>query len=227
MPAKFLSILLLALAFNANAQNIESKIDTSNYYDFYIRYAGSGCFYAGNPTSSLQLTGKQITTAWLSTLEVTPIIIEELELAGYQYPAYNAILKLDSNQVLLLNTYCDREKFGILYLQGHDAEVSPKHRQIKTPLHLRPGIAYVEKVFNTSGNAEFLQLKSLPSNVLRLSENCYWYQFTDSDKDQKKMINKDLAIKLLRSDIRALLATAPKPVVVEEKPFFFKMNKTK
>jgi len=218
----FTVFLFLVSITNAFGQNIASKIDTSNYYDFYVNYSKGRWFYEGtkdNPNSSLNFDQTPVATAWLTNLDVTPIIIEELKLAGYKYPADNVILKNNAGQVLLVNAYCNNEKFGILYLQGHYANVSPKHRLAKTPLHRPPGVAYVERIFDESGKAEFINFEELPSGLLTLSEDCYWYQFSDSNKDNKKLVNKDIAIKILRSDIRSRLATAPKPIIVEEKPF--------
>jgi len=161
----FTVFLFLVSITNVVGQSMESKIDTSNYYDFYVNVARDHYYYTGKKGESnnvLSLKGKRITTAWLTNLDVTPIIIEELKLAGYKYPADNAILKNNDDQVLLVNAYCGNEKFGVLYLTGHDSSVSSKHRLVKTPLHLPQGIAYMERIFNGSGESEFIKFKTMP-----------------------------------------------------------------
>jgi hypothetical protein len=43
------------------------------------------------------------------------------------------------------------------------------------------------------------------------SMNCYWYQYTDNPADNIHLISKEIALAILRQDIKAYLAKAPAP----------------
>lgn len=73
-------------------------------------------------------------------------------------------------------------------------------------------VDYVSCEETPSGNANFIKIKKLPENVFVLTENCYWFQYTDNQRDNEILVTKEIALKILRQDIKAYLAKAPKPV---------------
>ena len=72
-------------------------------------------------------------------------------------------------------------------------------------------VNYIECEETFSGEAEFIKIKEIPSNIYVLKEDCYFFQYTDNVEDNKVLVTKETAIDILRQDIRKYLSTAPKP----------------
>jgi len=168
-----------------------SKVDTSNYYAFY-------------KTNQLNIKGKQLATNWLRLDEVTPIILEEMEKAGYETPFSHTILKLDT-QYIVLTAYYRNSNFGFLFITGHSSSVAKENRKRLTQDH-DWGTAYIETVLLQDGSQNFMRIKTIPDNIFVLNENNYWYQYTEKASDKNKLITKDIAVKILRQDIKAYLS---------------------
>ena len=68
------------------------------------------------------------------------------------------------------------------------------------------GIDYVQCEETISGIPNFIKIEKLPKNIFTLLEDVYWYQYTDSLKDVEFLVSKEKTIKILRQDIKQLLA---------------------
>jgi hypothetical protein len=196
---KFVSILSLLILSNCcfAQQDINSNLDTSNYYNFY---------YQSGP----KLKGTGVTTDWLRLNDIVPIIMEELEKAGHDWLYDRTLFKIDNSHYVVLAAYSRKSNFGFLYIEGHDMFPSVKHRKDMTDKALS-GAEYVVCEETVSGKPNFVRINKLPLNVYPLNENNYWFQYTNAPEDDKQLVTKASASKILRMDIRRYLKLAGKP----------------
>lgn len=172
-----------------------SKIDSSNYYNFL------------NPKN---LKGRGLTTNWLRLDDVVPIMLDELKNVGYDWLYDRTIYKLENGQHLNISAYSRKNNIGFLYIEGHNIFPDKSDRNIlfhKDNSHIN----YVECEETYSGEADFVKIDKIPSNVFVLKEDCYFFQYTDNPEDNNFLVTKEKAIEILRQDLRRYLATAPKP----------------
>ncbi len=199
MRTFFLLAFVVLLSQNVSGQN--SKINNRNYYDFYY-----------GPNSKAKLKGNGIRTNWLRTEEVIPVILDELQKAGYEWLSDNRLYHLDSSNYVILSAFSQKSNIGFIYVDGHAALPLLEHRQ-KRGIDLENGhFDYQQMATNSSGKTEPIRVKRLPDNVLMLSENWYWYQSTDNPSDDKYLLTKEDVMRVLRQDIRDKLGGVPKPI---------------
>ena len=112
-------ILLLPIIFLSQIAigqtDINTKIDTSNYYNYY--------------SDGRNLKDQGVTTAWLTLNEVVPIIMDELEKAGHDWLYDYSLFKVAPGQYIVLAAYSRKSNFGFLYIQGHEMFPSKQHRK--------------------------------------------------------------------------------------------------
>lgn len=194
-------ILAFVALWSQNASGQNSKISNKNYYDFYY-----------GPGSKVKLKGKGILTNWLRNEEVVPVLLDELQKAGYEWLSANRLYHLDSAKYVVLSAFSQKSNLGFIYVGGHTAFPLLEHRQ-KRGIDLKTGhFDYQQTATNLSGKNEYIQIKRLPDNVLMLAENWYWYQSTGNPDDDKYLLTKEDIIRVLRQDVRDRLSEAPKSV---------------
>ena len=160
--------------------------------------------------SPKKIKGNGLTTNWLRLDDAVPIMLEELKKAGFEWLYDRTIYKLKNGQHINISAYSRKSNIGFLYIGGHDMFPSKDHRNIlfqKDNLK----IDFVECEETYSGEAEFVKIKEIPSNIFVLKEDCYFFQYSDNLEDNKILVTKEIAIEILRQDIRRYLSTAPKP----------------
>lgn len=187
--------LALVLVGQISMAQTNAKIDSSNYYNYL---------------SPNNLNGKYLTTDWLRLNDVVPIIIEEFEKAGYDWLYDRTVYKLENGQYINISAYSRKNNIGFLYLEGHKMFPDKSHRNIlfhKDNFH----IEFTECVETFSGKAEFVEIEEIPNNIFVLKEDCYFFQYTEISEDDKFLVTKEIAINILRQDIRRYLSTASKP----------------
>ena len=193
----FLFGLVVGVTFHARGQ--QPTVDNHNYYARFYQ-----------PGASVKLKGKVLTTYWLREHEVVPILLEELQRAGFEWVASSRLYRLDSARYVVLTAYSQKANLGFLYVGGHDAFPSPAHRQ-QRGIDLTFGhFDYQQVVTNTVGENGWMRIKKLPDNILLLAENWYWYQATDNPADNQALLTREDILRVLRQDIREKLKAAPK-----------------
>ncbi|MCQ6958512.1 hypothetical protein [Mucilaginibacter aquariorum] len=228
---KRLLILFISVIFfyaNLYAQKKEIKIDTANYYDYEVSPVKDGFIYAKDPANVFKLQGKIISTNWLRSEEVIIVIAEELKNAGYQTVLTNALYQTNDSKYMVVTALVEKPRFGILYIDGHYGIINVKQRNGKENLHsrkLNDGSTIYWQSGYSANDSFTMEYSKMPPNFLLLFENCYWYQYTDNDEDNKYLVNRNKIVEILRKDIRSLLKTAPKPIKESSKTFFFKHEK--
>jgi hypothetical protein len=176
-------LFILTLNLAASAQNgYKMYIDTSNYYSYYTHEPG-------------------LITNWLRENEVVPVIMEEMERAGMEWLKEYALYKLNTGQYMVLSAYSRKSNVGIAYLTGHFAMVEAKNRNKSTDNFFH------QRIDTEGGQAEFIKINNLPKNIYTLAENSYWYQYGNGqvNTDNMKLVTKDVAIRLLRMDVKRVI----------------------
>jgi hypothetical protein len=185
----FFIILFISKLTIAQTKIDSSKVDSSNYYNYYHSY-----------NSLKDLNSDSLITAWLTADEVTPIILEEMRKLGFDWVNENSLFKLTSGQDIILSAYSEKSKVGFLYIESHSMFPTKEDR-----LHLTEkettGSEYVIQEETSNGDPNFIHVEKLPNNIFILNQNCYWYQFTANPADNNYLITKELAFKILREDI--------------------------
>ena len=171
--------------------DINEKIDTTNYYSYF--------------SSGKNLKGNNLTTSWLRLNEVVPIIMDELEKAGHDWLYDYKLFKVAEGEYIVLAVYSRKSNFGFLYIEGHDMFPSKEHRKHLTQNDL-VGADYSSCEETPSGKPNFVKIKKLPKNVFVLNENCYWYQYSNNPEDNKSLLTKETAFRILRIDIKTYLS---------------------
>ncbi len=197
MRLLFLFGLVICLTYHARGQH--PTLDNKNYYaQFY------------QPGSGVKLKGKILTTKWLREYEVVPILLEELQNAGYEWVVSSRLYRLDTTRYVVLTAYSQKANLGFLYVEGHTMSPLPAHRQ-KRGIDLTFGhFDYQQVVTNTAGENGWMRIKKLPENILVLAEEWYWYQTTDNPADNQVLLTREDIVRVLRQDIREKLSAEPK-----------------
>lgn len=181
MRNPFLVLFFCSLALASWGQS-GLRIDTSNYYG-YMRDGGS--------------------FEWIRTSDAVPVIIEEIRNAGFSnaFLQVGRLVRLDKNTVFVVTVNWEGEKpFGYIYEEGHGQQPHAADRQF---LHDEYRDSYSQAEIGSSGELKYQKIGKLPRNIFLLRERCYWFQFDDAGGNYP--VSKDVAIRILRQDIRAYL----------------------
>lgn len=191
MKIKLLVLSLLFWQLGLAQTDINDKIDSTNYYSYF--------------SSGKNLKGNGLTTSWLGLNDVVPIIMDELERAGHDWLYDHKLFKVAEGEYIVLAAYSRKSNFGFLYIEGHEMFPSKEHRKHLTQNDLL-GADYSSCEETPSGKPNFVKIKKLPKNVFVLNENCYWYQYSNNPEDNKSLLTKETAFKILRTDIKKYLS---------------------
>jgi hypothetical protein len=179
---RILAIVLCCItALSARGQS-GLRIDTANYYN-YVREGG--------------------TIDWLRLADAVPVMIEEIRNAGFA-PAFidvGKVVRLDKTAVLVVTVAWQGNKpFGFIYEAGHGLPLRKEDREF-----LDDGYrdSYVQAEYSLSGEVKFNKVGRLPRQVFLLRERCYWFQ--QDNNGGAYPVNRDVALRILRQDIRAYL----------------------
>lgn len=183
------SIILLSQV-TTHAQELDiNKVDTSNYYD-YNAFNGRQKY----------LKGKKISETFLKKHEVLLIIKEELEKQKINDIQTHVIYELDSKESIVLDAYTPKQNIGFIYIEIFNG-VSKANRQLRSPYRRFFDIDYQETHYTKTGENR-VEIKNMQNNIYILQADNYWYQFTEVAEDNKYLITKDIAIKILRQDVQ-------------------------
>ena len=159
------------------------KVDSSNYYKYK------------DDADNLN---------WLRSSDVIPIIIDELLKNGIPYYSISIgdLIKINDSTrfVLTVSFEKNKEQYGFLYEAVHGLHLTRKDRDV---LNERGKSSYVQAEQNTKGSANFMRIDPLPTNIMLLSERCYWFQF--DRQGTKYPVSKEVIENILRQDIQTYL----------------------
>ena len=199
MKIKFLVFLLFWTCTAIGQSDLNNTFDSSNYYNHYFMF--------NNPN----IKGTNLTGEWVQIEDALPIIIEEIKNLGCDSLIKDILIQIDTSKYISLSVYCKQLNFGVLYTQDHDAIPKIQHRknrlkdeyfQVFSKINGEAPIGK-DKLLPLIGKDKLLLLTKLPENVILLTQNCYWFQSTGNKKDDKYLVTKDVALRILRQDIKA------------------------
>jgi hypothetical protein len=93
------------------------------------------------------------------------------------------------------------KRYGFLYETGHEIELDSSDRDF---LRYKNKASYIQVETGTQCEFKVMRIDTLPTNIMLLKENCYWFQF--DTKDTKNVVSKDVTQTILRQDIDDYLA---------------------
>lgn len=184
----FFTLAFFTLSLGLFAQR---GITSRNYYDYYSTGGG--------------LEGSRLVTAWLDKAEVAVILEEEMREAGFEWLNTFKIVKIDTMNMVVAICYSAKSNFGFVFESSHKAIPERGDRDLVSLYKSSTGNDYYEKIVLPDGESAFLKIEQLPENLYLIMGNNYWYQYTESENDDDKLVSKEDIIKVLRSDIRRIL----------------------
>jgi hypothetical protein len=85
-----------------------------------------------------------------------------------------------------------------------------KRRSLKSMYKENTGNDYAEKIVPLEGDSQFIKIKEIPNNFIIVKEDPHWYQFTEKPQTEKTLVDKQIILEILRSDIKSMITTLKK-----------------
>lgn len=171
----------------------QSKITVDNYYSYFK-----------NHDHFLKLGVKELGTGRLSKIEIAKVLREEMKLAGFEWLNDNQIIRVDNEKYLTSICYSQKSKFGFVLESSFDAIPHKKNREVKS-LSKEHGYDYVELILDVNGDSIFVKFEELPENLYIIKRDIYWWQATENEDINKSLVTKEIAIEILRGDVKDIL----------------------
>lgn len=76
---------------------------------------------------------------------------------------------------------------------------------------LNPALGVYHRVYSQTifgkpvGRDKMMLIPGFPGNIVILNQNCYWFQQTDNPGDDKYLVTKEVALRILRADVQQRL----------------------
>jgi hypothetical protein len=186
---KILLLLLVLVSLQTQAQ----KIIPENYYEYFVKF----------------LPANKLTTAWVNKYEVAQILEDEMKKAGFEWISTFRLIKISDGEYVTAICFSEKSKVGFLY-EGSHAMPDIKRKSLKSMYKENTGNDYAEKIVPLEGDSQFIKIKEIPNNFIIVKEDPYWYQFTEKPQTEKTLVDKQTILEILRSDIKAMIATLKK-----------------
>jgi hypothetical protein len=145
---------------------------------------------------------------WLKDYEAIPVILDEMQKAGFENAASNVLMQVDSAEYLILVVYDYHSKFGFIYKDGHQIPMHKSHRDFLSEKD-NSAKRYSQSVVNENSKSSFQKKRRIPENIFVLDENVYWYAYQPNDPGQN-FVPKSKITEILRQDIRTYLKKVKK-----------------
>jgi hypothetical protein len=171
----------------------QSNITVDNYYSHYKDH-----------DDILKLGVKEIGTVRLSELEIAKVLREEMKLAGFEWLMDNQMIRVDNEKYLTSICYSRKSKFGFVLETSFSAIPDKKNREVKS-LSREYGYDYAEQILKLNGDSKVVKFEELPENLYIIKRDLYWWQVTESEEVNKTLVTKEIAIEILRSDVKNIL----------------------
>ena len=190
------TFLLISFCCRLYAQN--QFFDSTNYFDHF--YDGGN-----NP----KIKGKKLKISWLNIEDAKKVMIELFEKQKLDSFVENKLFEIDSGKYLFLTFYFPTAEFGILYTQDHIGYPMPTKRK---PIFQDEYFRIYSEVEGDKplGKEKILKLNHIPENIIIVNQNYYWYEDTGNRGDDKYLVTKEVAIRILQEDLKSYFAKVKK-----------------
>jgi hypothetical protein len=172
----------------------QNNINVDNYYSYFKDY-----------DDYVKLKVKRLGTARLTEFEIAKVLREEMKLAGFEWLNDYQIICLDHEKYIKSICYSEKSKFGFVLETIFEAIPDKKNRKVKSLSKASNGYDYGEKILGLNGESKFVKIEELPENLYLIKQDIYWFQSTENHEINKTLVTKDIAIEILRSDVRDIL----------------------
>jgi len=157
-----------------------------------------------------KLKVKKLGTGRLSEFEIATILREEMKLAGFEWLNVYRIIDLGSEKYIKSICYSEKSNFGFVLETIFDAIPDKKNREVKCLLKEQNGDEFDEKIIDANGESRFIRVKELPKNLYLIKQDIYWFQTTENDEINKTLVTKEIAMEILRGDVKNILKSIKK-----------------
>ena len=188
---RFLTFALFTFTSLTFGQN---KINVDNYYSYFKDY-----------DDMEKLKVQKLGTGRLTEFEIATVLREEMKLAGFEWLNYYQIIHLDSEKYITSICYSEKSNFGFVFEGIFEAIPDKKNREVKSLLKEQNGDDYDEKIIDKNGESKFIRIKELPKNLYIIKQDIYWFQSTENDEINKTLVTKEIAMEILRGDVKNIL----------------------
>ncbi|UPT71172.1 MAG: hypothetical protein M0D53_01810 [Flavobacterium sp. JAD_PAG50586_2] len=128
-----------------------------------------------------------------------------MKLAGFEWLNDFQIIRIDNEKYITSICYSEKSKFGFVLETIFEAIPDKKNRTVKSLCKESDGYDYGEKILNVNGESKFIKIETLPDNLYLIKQDIYWFQTTENDEINKTLVTKDIAIEILRVDVKNIL----------------------
>ena len=191
-----LRILTFALLTFSSLTFGQNKINADNYYSYYKDY-----------NDYVKLNVKRLGTGRLTAFEIAKVLREEMKLAGFEWLNDYQIIRIDNEKYITSICYSEKSKFGFVLETIFEADPDKKNREVKSLSRKSNGYDYGEKILDLNGESKFIKIEELPKNLYLIKQDIYWFQTTENDEINKTLVTKEIAIEILRADLKNILKT--------------------
>lgn len=187
-------IISLTMSLSAKTQIVTNdSFDSTNYFTKYYDFK-----------SNDNIKGHSFSVNWVDINDAKEVMVGLFKEFGIDSVVENKLFKIDSNKYLPLTYYLPKSNVGILYTQNHIGYPMPKKR---VPRYQNESFnIYSQVIFDKPvGKPKMQKLESLPNNIIIVNQNYYWFQKTDNQEDDKYLVSKSVALRILREDLKTYL----------------------
>ena len=189
-----LKILTLALFTFTSLTFGQNKINVNNYYSYFKDY-----------DEMVKLKVERLGTARLSEFEIAKVLNEEMKLAGFEWLNNYQIIHIDNEKYINSICYSEKSKIGFVLETIFEAIPNKMNREVKSLSKESYGYDYGEKILDVNGDSKFVKIVELPKNLYLIKQDIYWFQTTENDEINKTLVTRDIALEILRNDVRNIL----------------------
>jgi hypothetical protein len=189
-----LRVLTFALLIITSLTFGQNKINADNYYSYFKDY---------NDMTKLKV--EKLGTGRLTEFEIAKVLREEMKLAGFEWLNDFQIIRIDNEKYITSICYSEKSKFGFVLETIFEAIPDKKNRDVKSLCKESNGYDYGEKILNLNGESTFIKIETLPENLYLIKQDIYWFQTTENNEINKTLVTRDIAIEILRTDVKNIL----------------------
>ena len=188
---KLTIILLFSFTLGFSQQNI----NRDNYYTFFKDYE-----------DYRKLGVKDLTTSHLSEFTIAQILYSEMKKAGFEWLNNYRIINVQDDKYIISICYSEKQKVGFVF-EGSFAMIPEESTKNFKSMSRKDGdYDCSEKIILNDGKSQFVKIENMPTNLFIIKHDLYWFQSTENEEVNKKLVSKEIITEIFKQDIRDVLA---------------------
>lgn len=174
----------------------QNKINADNYYSFLIDH---------NDLKKLKV--EKLGGGNLTSVQIEKVLYEEMKRAGFEKLSSNIIVRIDDEKYITSICYSEKSKFGFILEDSFEVPPNKDNLKLVSLAKESTGFDYSEKILDLNGESKWMKIKDLPRNLILIKRDSYWWQSTENEEVNKTLVTKDIALEILRHDIKNILSS--------------------